>query len=247
MQYLGDYPTSAAVSFLWSTNDNNGAAITRSGDGTLKIFKSNATASTWATERSSLSGVTQLEDFDSTGIHSVYIDTSDNTDAGFYAAGGEYQVAITGATVNGQTVNVPLAAFSIQRAGGVLAYLKAGSTVAASVTGAVGSIASGGIAAASFASGAIDATAIAANAIGASELAADVVTDIWQGTALTEAYAADGAAATPAQLLYMIWSLLAELNQSGTTLTAKKLDGATSAMTFTIDSATAPTTITRAT
>ena len=50
--------------------------------------------------------------------------------------------------------------------------------VAASVTGAVGSVASGGIAAASFAAGAIDAAAIAANAIGASELAADAATEI---------------------------------------------------------------------
>lgn len=50
--------------------------------------------------------------------------------------------------------------------------------VAASVTGAVGSVASGGIAATSFAAGAIDAAAIAANAIGASELAADAATEI---------------------------------------------------------------------
>jgi hypothetical protein len=49
---------------------------------------------------------------------------------------------------------------------------------AGSVTGAVGSVASGGIAAASFVAGAIDAAAIAANAIGASELAADAATEI---------------------------------------------------------------------
>lgn len=47
-----------------------------------------------------------------------------------------------------------------------------------SVTGAVGSVASGGITAASFGAGAIDAAAIAANAIGASELAADAVAEI---------------------------------------------------------------------
>lgn len=45
----------------------------------------------------------------------------------------------------------------------------------ASVTGEVGSVAAGGIAAASFAAGAIDATAVAADAIGASELAADAI------------------------------------------------------------------------
>lgn len=118
--------------------------------------------------------------------------------------------------------------------------------VVASVTGAVGSVGAGGIAAASFAAGAIDASAIAANAIGASELNSDVITDIWQGTAITEAYAADGAAATPAQLLYMIWALLAEKSISTTTVTVKKLDGSTQAMTFTLDDATTPTSITRA-
>lgn len=65
--------------------------------------------------------------------------------------------------------------------------------------------------------------------------------------AMTEAYAADGAAPTPQQAFFMIWALLAERSISGTTLTAKKLDGVTSAMTFTLDSATTPTSQTRAT
>jgi hypothetical protein len=64
---------------------------------------------------------------------------------------------------------------------------------------------------------------------------------------LTESYAADGATMTPAQAFYMIWSLLAERGISGTTLTAKKLDGSTTSMTFTLDSATTPTEQTRAT
>ena len=63
---------------------------------------------------------------------------------------------------------------------------------------------------------------------------------------MTEAYAADGTAPTTAQMLFMIWSLMAEKSISSTTLTAKKLDGSTSAMTFTLDSASSPTSITRA-
>jgi len=124
--YIGDFPINGAVSYLWNTQGQDGASITRSTDGTLKIFKSNATALTWATERSSLSGVTQLEDFDATGVHSIYIDLSDNTDAGFYAAGNEYQVASIGAVVDTKTVNVPLFCFSIERSGGILALLKNG-------------------------------------------------------------------------------------------------------------------------
>jgi hypothetical protein len=63
-------------------------------------------------------------------------------------------------------------------------------------------------------------------------------------TALTESYAANGAAMTPAQALYMIQQMLHEKAVSGTTLTVKKLDG-TTAMTFTLSDAVNPTSITR--
>jgi len=65
-------------------------------------------------------------------------------------------------------------------------------------------------------------------------------------TAQTESYASDGAAATPAQLLYMIYTCVAEFAVSGTTLTAKKVDGSTTAMTFTLNDASDPTSRTRA-
>lgn len=64
---------------------------------------------------------------------------------------------------------------------------------------------------------------------------------------LAESYAADGAAPTLEQALFMIQQFQAEKAISGTTMTVKKLDGATPAATFTLDSATAPTSITRAT
>jgi hypothetical protein len=65
-------------------------------------------------------------------------------------------------------------------------------------------------------------------------------------SALTESYAADGSAPTLAQICFQIWSFLSEKSVSSTTLTAHKIDGSTSAMTFTLDSATNPTSITRA-
>ena len=68
---------------------------------------------------------------------------------------------------------------------------------------------------------------------------------VWT-TALTESYASDGAAATPAQLLYMIYCAVGEFSISSTTITGKKLDGSTTAMTWTIDSASEPTSRTRA-
>jgi hypothetical protein len=64
---------------------------------------------------------------------------------------------------------------------------------------------------------------------------------------LTEGYAADGAPATLSQILYMILQLLTEKSVVGTTMTVRKLDGTTTAMTFTLNSASAPTTITRTT
>jgi len=68
---------------------------------------------------------------------------------------------------------------------------------------------------------------------------------VWT-TALTESYASDGAAATPAQLLYMIYCTVGEFSISGTTITGKKVDGSTTAMTWTINSASDPTSRTRA-
>ena len=65
-------------------------------------------------------------------------------------------------------------------------------------------------------------------------------------TALTESYASDGAAATPAQLLYMIYCTVGEFSITDTTITGKKVDGSTTAMTWTINSASSPTSRTRA-
>src|SRR3990172_7859482 len=121
MTHLGDYPVNASVKFHWNTNAADGSSITRSTDGTLKIFKDGS-----ITERTSLNGVTQTEDFDgATGVHYVAIDLSDNTDAGFYAAGSEYAVVMTGMTIDSKTVNACIGMFSIERNGGVLALIKA--------------------------------------------------------------------------------------------------------------------------
>ena len=65
-------------------------------------------------------------------------------------------------------------------------------------------------------------------------------------TAMTESYASDGAAMTPAQALYMILCSVSEFAISSTTITGKKLDGSTTAMTWTINDATNPTSRTRA-
>ena len=62
---------------------------------------------------------------------------------------------------------------------------------------------------------------------------------------MTESYNADGAAPTLEQAMHGILQALTEFAISGTTLTIKKLDGSTTAMTITLDDATNPTSATR--
>lgn len=115
------------------------------------------------------------------------------------------------------------------------------------------SVATDGLGAASIASGAYAAIADAiwdearsghttAGTFGAvTEIATAVLT-----TQMTESYATDGTAPTPAQSLFLIQQHLSDASISGTTKTVKKIDGSTTAATFTLNSSTAPTTITRA-
>ena len=66
-------------------------------------------------------------------------------------------------------------------------------------------------------------------------------------TQMTESYAADGVAPTLTQALMLALQNLQEVSYSGTTQTVKKLDGSTSAATYTLDDATNPTNKTRTT
>lgn len=201
MTYLGDFPTAATVDLKFATVAASGVPTTLAGTPAISVYKANGTTE-------STSGVTLTVDFDSrTGMHHVRVDTS--SDGTFYAAGGEFQVVVTAGTVGGTSaVGYVVGSFSLQRSGGVLAYLKAGSTVAASVTGAVGSVtgavgsvtgAVGSVTGAvgsvtgnvggnvtgsvgSVATGGIAASSFAAGAIDAAALAADAGTEI--GTAV---------------------------------------------------------------
>ena len=65
-------------------------------------------------------------------------------------------------------------------------------------------------------------------------------------TQMTESYAADGVAPTPAQALFLIQQALTEFAISGTVNTVKRLDGTTTAATLNYDSASSPSSVTRA-
>ena len=236
--HLGWYNTATSRTFvrlLYSTHASAGGNVAPSSAidaADIRIYKAADGAAFSATQRSSSNGITSTSPFDSlTGFHEIDIDLTDNTDAGFYAAGSLYCVVLApnDETIDSQTITgVVLGYFEIgvppanvQQFGGTAGTFASGipevkvasiannaitansiasdaitdakvasdvtiasitGNVGGNVTGSVGSIATGGIAAASFAAGAIDAAAIAADAIGASELAAGAVDEIWDET-----------------------------------------------------------------
>lgn len=98
----------------FDSNDPS-ASVTMTGLATtdIEVYKNGST-----TQRASDSGFALLDtdgtDFDTTtGIHGISIDLADNTDAGFYAAGGQYWVVIASVTVDAATINFILCTFRI--------------------------------------------------------------------------------------------------------------------------------------
>ncbi|MEN6458592.1 MAG: hypothetical protein ABFC63_06645 [Thermoguttaceae bacterium] len=103
MKYLGNLPAGQTVTFLFATNDGNGAAVAPTTVGTISVYKDNGISETAA-------GVTYTPSFDGlTGVNAVTITTTD----AFYAAGHDFAVVLSGAVIDGETVNAVLAQFSI--------------------------------------------------------------------------------------------------------------------------------------
>lgn len=104
--YLGDFAAGATVRVWWNTTAIAGESITRATNGTVSVYKDGSATQT-------TTGVTDNEDVDSlTGVHRADIDTS--ADGTFYAAGSEFAVVLSAATVDGKTINHVLGQFSIQ-------------------------------------------------------------------------------------------------------------------------------------
>ncbi len=103
--YLGDFIPGQPVKFTWSTNAKTGGSITRFGNGSLVVYRDTDL-------NESVSGITDIEDFDSrVGIHKGIIDTASN--AAFYVPHEDYQVVLVGSNIDGETVNATIASFSI--------------------------------------------------------------------------------------------------------------------------------------
>lgn len=124
--YYGDFPEDGIIDLPFNTFTSNdpsaSCTITDFINTDVHIHKAAG-----LTQRNNAAGITVSVDFDGiTGNHLVKINTSDNTVAGFWVTGAEYQVRIEGVTVDGATLNIWIGAFSIERAGGALALLKNG-------------------------------------------------------------------------------------------------------------------------
>lgn len=133
-------------------------------------------------------------------------------------------------------------------------FYAAGSTFHVVLTvGTVNSISVAGLVLASFSIGSaaayarIGAAGAGLTALGDTRLAnLDRALSALFTTAMVESYNADGSPPTAAQALFVIMQRLTEFAISGTTITAKKLDGSTTAFTLTLDAASSPTSSTRA-
>lgn len=188
--YLGDFAANAVVNFAFTTHSGAGAAVApvsafEAAD--LKIYKGNST-----TERSSSAGVTMTSPFDAIiGLHHVSIDTSNNTDAGFWAAGNDYIVVLSpDETVDGQAVVRVVGQFSVENrniiADAVWDEVLSGHVGAGSAGKALSDMLSSGVL---LKDGAISSSTFEVDAIDANALAPDAVADIQSGLATASALA----------------------------------------------------------
>lgn len=135
---LGDVPAGSTLYVPFATYNSSGASVTITGLAVtdIEIYKNGS-----VTQRASDAGYALLDtdgiDFDGiTGIHGFSVDLSDNTDAGFYAAGSVYWLVVSAITVDSQTVNF-VYYFTIDK-NNVLRPTTAGRTLDVASTGEAG-------------------------------------------------------------------------------------------------------------
>ena len=113
MYNAGDFQGTETVTIPFNafSSDDPAASITVTdlANTDVVIFKDGS-----LTQRSSAAGVAVDIDVDTNvGMHWITIDLTDNTDAGFYAAGSQYLVGMVGVTMDAGTVTAFIGGFSI--------------------------------------------------------------------------------------------------------------------------------------
>lgn len=113
---FGYVPAGTVLYIPFNTFNAAGASVTITGlaAADIEIYKNGS-----VTQRASDNGYTLLDtdgiDFDGlTGIHGFSVDTSDNSDSGFYSAGGQFWIVVSAVTVDSQTVSFVAATFAIE-------------------------------------------------------------------------------------------------------------------------------------
>lgn len=113
---FGNVPAGSVLPVIFdSFAGSTGASITLTG---LAVTDIEVYKGTSMTQRASDSGYALIDtdgiDLDGiTGIHGFSIDTSDNSDSGFYAAGSFYTVVVSSVTIDSQTVSFVAATFRL--------------------------------------------------------------------------------------------------------------------------------------
>lgn len=106
--FYGHWQKDAKVVVPFNTNEATGGSVDLATDGTIKVYKDDST-----TAKTSSSGIVFTEAAYATGVHQITLDTSDNTDAGYWATGSIYHVQLDSANIDGQTVNHMTASFAL--------------------------------------------------------------------------------------------------------------------------------------
>ena len=115
MKHLGDFSAGDDIYIPFNTFNSDGASVTCSNLTATDVFIHKDGDSD--TPRNNASGITVSIDFGGVaGNHLVKIETDDETVAGFFVNGSNYQVRLEEITVDGQELNVIVASFNLKSA-----------------------------------------------------------------------------------------------------------------------------------
>lgn len=207
-----------SLEYFYFTTAVNGVAATLSSSPAIAVYR--AGSSTASTTVAALT----VDVNSVTGFNRVAIDFTG--DSGFYSAGQDFAIITSSGTVGGFSVaGTVVETFTIEKSPVNWAQVTAPTTtVTFSNTTILG-------ATATLSANLLQWRGSTPNALVSNRVDANVA----DSTLAAEAYAADGAEPTLSQMLYMLWSTFAQFDIAATTITTRKLDGTTQAMTFQMD------------
>jgi hypothetical protein len=135
---LGDVAAGSTLYVPFATYSSSGASVTITGLAVadIKIYKNGSVTQRSSNAGYALLGTNGIDFAGILGIHGFSIDLSNNTDAGFYAAGSTYWLVVSAITVDSQTVSF-VYYFTIDKAN-VLRPTTAGRTLDVAATGEAG-------------------------------------------------------------------------------------------------------------